>query len=118
MSPAERLKLIRERTKFHGIAAPKPAGMFATVNPELKTKLKKQATLAIYPNPRPFTIDGGDEWNLHGRLRKWFKTPDPKPKPTCRIERKKRTNPLGAISKKLPAKLPVLTFDPKTRRRL
>jgi hypothetical protein len=92
--------------------------MFAAVNPELKTKPKKRATLAIYPNPRPFTVDGGDEWNLHERLRKWLKTPDPKPKPTCRIKRKKRVNPLGAISKKLSAKLPVLIFCPKTRCRL
>ena len=99
----------------------KPRGMHLAANPELAPEAKPKARYTprtLLPMGRPQFRRMLDSWDMV-EPPKAVVMPGPQEDPlTPKVSRKSRVSPLTRIAQKLPAKLPVLTFYPKTRRRL
>ena len=119
MDNASRIALIRAKArKLPEPGNPKPAGLFAAANPDQKTKRKRAATLPVYPTHSVIGSMVCESGGAKERGTKWLEMFDAKPATTLRHKRGYRAQPLTKIAQQLPAKLPRLTFCPKTRRRL
>lgn len=112
-----RLAVIRRLLGNRTAPAPKPMGMHATQHPAEKTKRKKPGIHWIEPRPSRVQLLASRNWKSED-AKDWVMQPDSKPVKTLQHKRGHRPNPVAEIARKTVHKLPVLTFCPKTRRRL
>lgn len=118
MDAMDRLGIIK---RLAGGAVPPvaaPAGVYASQHPEERTKRKRPGIYYVDPRPTRIRMEATHDVRADDKLTGWLKEPDPEPVKHVRHKRGYRVHPLTSISQKLPAKLPVLTFCPKTRCRL
>ena len=117
MTTEERLNLIREKTRKSGHSSHKAAGLFKASNPALygpeRGKYQPRERTAHFRS----SVFGPFIGPEHRRM-EWVGLRDAAPVPICAHKRKARKHPFTCIAEQLPAKLPALTFDPKTQRRL
>jgi len=96
----------------------KPKGMNAAAEGLASVvRDKGEPVRTILRKGRPHFKRMLDAWDMV-KPRELIAMPEGRERPLTGISRKERVSPLTKIAEQLPAKLPVLTFDPKTRRRL
>ena len=95
----------------------KPAGIYASSHPEEKSRPKKPGIYWEDPKPTRVRMVATHDWRPSDSVKHWVAQPDPKRERSLGERERHEEHPLTKISRKLPAKLPVLTFSPMRRRK-
>lgn len=105
----ERLEIIRAKARRNAAAVPAPLSI-----QKPKDTKEREGRVRRWVSAFAGPIEDGRT----NCMTDWIYSPDPKPVQTLRPKRTYKPHALTLICDQLPAKLPVLTFCPKTRRKL